>query len=332
MISKLLKSNRAIALVFIILFALGLWFLSILHPIGMGLHSDNFSMPFARWINRILITNSRISVVVSFALVLTQSLLLVQFNKQFIVITQRTYLPAFFYILLTGAFVPLQRANPVVFGLFFIYLSVFLIFSTYRKEFALNKLYMAAFFIGIASLFWAQFAIFFILLIISLIVLRPFVGREWTVCLLGFLTPFLFTFVYYFVFRDNKELLALNTIVQEAFKFIKVLHPIHYAYYIFYGLVLLIIGAASVSALNHFQKKKIMIRKFFTFSWWIFFIYLLAFLLIKNIGYEIVFILSIPISFLLSDYFYAVRKERILSIMIYLLLISAVYIQIIAHF
>lgn len=332
MISKLLKSNHPIVFIFILILSIGLWLLSFINPIGMNIYSDYNAMPLALWLNKTLPVNTNLSAVIAFIILFLQALLLIQFNKRFIVIKQRTYLPAFLYIFISSAFIPLQRLNPVVFGMFFIYWAVYYIFSIYRKDFALNKLYIAAFFIGIATLFWVHFALFFILLIISLVILRPFVGREWMVSILGFLTPLFFTFVYYYVFRDEVDVLNLLWSAKNSFQLVKDFHQIHNAYYIFFFLIFLLIIAASFSILNNFQKKKIMVRKFFTLCWWIFFVYFLAYFVIKNIGYEVLFVISIPISFLLSDYFYAVRREKILSLIIYLLIISAAYIQIIAHF
>jgi len=332
MFSKLLKSNQPLVLVLVIFTGFGLWFASFLHPIGMQIPSDFGNMPLYGFIDHRIPTTSHISVIISFILVFVQALLLIQFNKKFIVINHRTYLPAFFYVLITSSFVPLQRVNPVIFGLFFIYFAINYIFSVYRNDFALNKLYVAGFSIAIASLFWAPYAIFFMIFIISLIILRPFVGREWLVSILGFISPFFFVFMYYFIFGVNGELNHIYLNFLQSFKGFKEFGQIHHSYYIFYGLLALIVVVASISAVSNFQNKKIRIRKFFTLNWWIFFVYLTSFVFFRNIGYEVIFILAMPISFLLADYFYLVRNQRVLNIFVFLLFASSIYIQIIAHY
>lgn len=256
---------------------------------------------------------------------------MVQFNKKFIIINHRTYLPAFLYVLLASSFVPLQRLNPVIFGTLFIFISIYYFFDIYRMDFALEKLFAAGFFIAIASLFWAPFAVFIFILPISLIILRPFIWREWLVGILGFLTPVIFVFVYFFVFlgKDKFDTLLFSTM--ENFRVIKVFHQINIAYYVFYGLIAILVIAASLSLLGKYQNKKIRIRKFFKINWWIFFISALLFIFLKNVGYEIIFILSIPISFLLSDFFYTIKKSIFLDVVLVILIVSVIYIQIIAH-
>jgi len=211
-------------------------------------------------------------------------------------------------------------------------MSVFFILGVYRNDFALDKLYLAGFFISIASLFWAPFAVFFLILVISLIILRPFVGREWVVSILGFLTPYFFVYVYYFVFKSGEKLDMLIANVSDSFKLIKQINQIHFAYYIFYGLIIILIAIASISIIRNFQKKKIRIRKFYTLNWWVFILSILLFVFFENVGYEIIFIIGMPISFLITDYFYAVKRNRYLNSILLILFISITYIQIIAHY
>ena len=332
MLSNIIKSNQPIVLILIVLTGFLMWFNSFLNPIGMNIPSDTFNMPLYEILTIFLSKNALLSIIITFAFILLQALLLVQFNKKFIIINYRTYLPAFLYILIASSFVPLQRLNPVVFGMLFIYIAVYYIFGTYRVDFALEKLFTAGFFIAIASLFWAPFAVFFLLLLISLVILKPFIGREWMVGVLGFLTPLLFTFVYYFVFLGEEQLNALLLSIIENFRLIKVFNQIHFAYYIFYGFLATLIMFASGSIIRNYQKKKIRIRKFFEINWWLFFIGTVLFIFFRNVGYEVIFILSMPVSFLLTDYFYTIKRSMYLDSILFILIASIVYIQIIAHY
>ena len=217
-------------------------------------------------------------------------------------------------------------------GCIFIFLAIDFIFSTYRTDYALNKLYLAGFFISIASLFWAPFAIFILLIWISLIIVRPFIGREWIVGILGFLTPYLFVFVYFFVFKEQSSLIEIYNRFLINFEFIDYYKIIHQSYYIFYSLLLLIIILASYTIIIDYQKKKIKTRKYFEINLWLFVISMSLFLIFKNIKYEIFYLLGIPLSYLLTDYFYIVKREWYLNTILLLIIGSLVYIQIIAHF
>jgi Family of unknown function (DUF6427) len=331
MISSILKSNRPGVIVIIVLSGILIWGLSIINTNTVGISGDILSMPLYSFFENIIPVNSLASILVGFAFVLFQAFLLIQFNKKYILINHRTYLPAFFYILISGSFIPLQGFNPVIIGTIFLYLALNYIFSIYREEYALNKLYLAGFFISIASLFWIPFAVFFLIIWISLSVLRPFIGREWIVSLLGFLTPYLLVFVFYFVVYDLSEITLLLGNIKEGFLFVKEFHSIHLAYYLFYGFLGFIIINASYVLIMDFQMKKIRTRKYFVINLWVFVICLLLFFFFKNVSFEILYLISIPLSFLLTNYFYTVKRTWYLNSIIIILIGLIVYIQITAH-
>jgi hypothetical protein len=331
MFSNILKSNQPFVIILIILIGSGMWIYSFIDPIGISIPVDNMNMPFYNFIAGFLEYNSFMAILITFLLVLLQAFLLVQFNKRYILINYRTYLPAFFYIIIASSFIQLHRLNPVIIGTLFIFTAINFIYSTYRTEYALNKLYLAGFSIALASLFWGPFAIFIIIIWISLSILRPFIGREWIVGLFGFLTPYLFVFVYFFVFMDESEFLRLIEYFTSNFELFKPIYSLHYSYYIFYGFLSLLIVVASYTVLSNYQKKKIKTRKYFEINWWFFVISIGLLVLLRNVTYEIIYLISIPISFLLSDYFYYTKRNIYLNGILIVLLGSLIYIQIIAH-
>ena len=331
MLVNTLKSNQPFVIIIISLAGLALWLFSFIDPVLIEIPSDQIYYPFYNTISELFSYNSFYSILISFLLVLLQAFLLIQFNKKYILIPHRTYLPAFFYLILSSSILQLHRLNPVIIGTIFIFISLSYLFSTYRADYALNKVYLAGFFVSIASLFWAPFAVFFILIWISLLILRPFIGREWTVGLLGFLTPYLFVFVYYYVFASQQQLeMVVNEFV-KSFYILTGAAALHFSYYIFYGLLLLVILSASYVILFNYQKKKIKNRKYFEINWWFFVISLMLFFLFEHVSYEIIYLISIPISFLLTDYYYSTRKSWYLNSILLLFYASLVYIQITAH-
>ncbi|MDA3952962.1 MAG: DUF6427 family protein [Bacteroidales bacterium] len=331
MLSKILKSNQPFVIILILLLGMGFWVPSFIDPLGIAIPTDSINMPFYEFIEGYIQHNSFLGILATFLLVLLQAFLLVQFNKKHIIINYRTYLPAFFYIVIASSFIQLHRLNPAIIGTLFIFAAINFIFSTYRSDYSLNKLYLAGFFVAIASLFWAPLAIFILIIWISLSILRTFIGREWIVGILGFLTPYFFVFVYFFVFLKEEELSRLTDYFISNFEFIKPLYALHHSYYIFYGFLTLLVIVSSYAIVTNYQKKKIKSRKYFEINFWFFLISLGLFLVLRNVTYEIIYIISIPISFLLSDYFYYFKKNLYLSSILLILLASLFYIQIIAH-
>ncbi|MFC2152417.1 DUF6427 family protein [Bacteroidota bacterium] len=331
MFANILKSNQPFVIVLIVLSGISLWIFSFMEPVAIIIPSDSIRMPFYEVVVNNLKYNSVYSLLITFFLVLIQAFLLIQFNKKHILINYRTYLPAFFYIIITSSFVHLHRLNPTIIGTIFIFIAVNFLYNTYRSDYTLNKIYLAGFFISLASFFWAPLASFIIVLYISLLILRPFIGREWIVGMLGFLTPVLFVFVYYFVFLEETKLTNLLSNLAANFELVKTFHSLHYSYYIFFGFLLVIIMLASYTLARNYQKKKIKTRKYFEINWWIFSIGLGLFLVFKNASYDIIYLISIPISFLFADYFHTIRKSWYLNGILIIVIGLLVYIQIIAH-
>ncbi|MCG8411436.1 MAG: DUF6427 family protein [Bacteroidales bacterium] len=333
MFLRMIKSNQPIVLFLIILLAISLWGLSFLNPIAMSIPYDKVDIPINSIISRLAPINSGLSVGLGFSFTMLIAFLLIQFNKHFIVINHRTYLPAFFYILLVSAFVPLQRFNSVLLGMLFMYSAVSQIYGMYRNDtpVVLSKIYLAGFFITLASFCWVPFIVYFLLVPISLVVLRPFVGREWLAGLLGGLTPLLFIWTYYYVFNYDQLIDILSNVLTSLEVTIS-FNKLHFVYYLFYGFVFLIMVIASFVEISNYQTKKIRIRKFFAINWWVFFIGSLLFIFFKNVKYEIIYVLAMPLAFLLSDYFYMIRKPKLLNIILFKLLVLVIFIQIIAHY
>lgn len=329
---NVLRSNQPFVIIFIFLSAIGLWIFNFIDPVVGQFAFDKNQTLFYNIISQYFIYNSFGSVLITFILIIVQGFLLVQFNQKYILINYRTYLPAFFYIIIASSFVQMQRINPVVFGTFFIFIATNFIYDIYRRDYALNRLYMAGFFVSLASLFWAPFAGFFLVIWIALTILRPFIGREWIVSLFGFLTPFLFIFIYYYVFANMDQFYIFIDNYLHYFKPSRIFNPIHYAYYLFYALLFLIVSFASMTVIANYQKKKIKTRKYFEINWWLFFIGIILFVFFENVGYEILYFISIPLSFLITEYFYENKVNWYLNLLLLFILVSLVHIQIIAHY
>lgn len=70
--------------------------------------------------------------------------------------------------------------------------------GTYRRDTAFGQVFDAGSLIGIATLFYLPSILIFPVIWVALVVLRPFIWREWMISLLGLLVPLLFASVYYF--------------------------------------------------------------------------------------------------------------------------------------
>jgi len=330
MLATTLKSNHSIVIILILFFGTALWGFTLLEPVPISLQVVN-EMPFYSLVFKLFSTNKYLCIIFPFVLAITQGFLLVGFNKKFILINNRTFLPAFFYIIISGSMILVQHLSPALIGGFFLFFAIDFIFRTYRLEYASNEIYLSGFFIALAGLVWIPFLYFLVLLFISLIILRTFNIREWIVALLGFLTPLFFLFVFYFVFMpEQNNSLLLNFVFAELTQVEKFVQP-DYPYYIFLSFLLILIIISSIKLIGNYQSKKIKTRKYFEINWWYFLIGVLVFSVFKRGSIEIIYIVSIPVSFLFTEYFYSVRNKTFLNIILFCIYFCSIYIQIKAH-
>ena len=325
-----IKSNQPIVLFYIFLLSLLVWGHNLFIPEEFPASLQDNSLSLFQPLFKSLQQHVFVNVLLGLVLILAMGFILIGMNKKFILINERTYLPAFLFVLLSGSYILNQGIHPVLPASLLLTLALERIFAIYRKDYNLNRLFFAGVYLGLAAMFYIPFVFYFLLIWISLSILRPFVGREWFVPLLGFIAPLWFYFVYVFVFTEQLD--EYISIIQNAFRFHFYIPETNYHYFGFYAFVLFLILMASLSIVRRFQMKKIRIRKYFEINWWLFVIGMVLFFLMKSTGYVMIIPISIPIAYLLTEYFYSIRKRWLGNVILFLLLGGLVYIQIVEFY
>jgi hypothetical protein len=101
------------------------------------------------------------------------AILLVNFNTTDFFIGERTFLPAFIYVILTGLFTRLHYMNPVLPASLFLLLAIIRINSSYREEGVAYSFFDAGIFTGLGSLIYGNLVWFLVLIFIGVIIFRP---------------------------------------------------------------------------------------------------------------------------------------------------------------
>jgi hypothetical protein len=154
-------------------------------------------------INDLLLTiPSGLLAVLTIILICLEALYLNAVVNRHGVLYKNTNLPAVMYILL-------MSFNRDVIGFHIIHLvnlgTIFLLdklFSLFKNESSTSTIFDCGLLVALLSMFYVPAAGLLIFLLIALIVMRPFIAREWLVAVVGFLVPYLFLAVYYF-FTDK---------------------------------------------------------------------------------------------------------------------------------
>ena len=86
------------------------------------------------------------------------------------------------------------------------------------------------------------------------------------------------------------------------------------------GFILLLILAASLRMLQINQGLKIYIRKFFRLSFWAFAFTLVVYFLLYRRSFEFVYLLAVPVSYILTHYLFNMRSRLAGEIIVGILL------------
>ena len=307
MFLKLCKSGQPAILFFIPVLAVLIWLKYLILPQPVSIAFEPNPMPLYRWTSSLLQNQIVLSKIVSLVLVIFIALWLSRMNKKFILLEKRSYLPAIIYLLIASSYLPLQQLNPAVFASVFLVFSIELMLDSYKKEGLALQFFQAAFFISMGSLFYARAAFLMFVVWAGLWMFRTFQWREWVFAILGFLTPVIFLFAWYYLsgqdLAENWEKIRFNFVYDRESGYLNLY------YLLFYGYLLLVVILASRKMISTYQIFKIYKRKFFRLNFWIFAFILAAFLVIYSSAIEMIYFLAIPVSYALSYYFFNMRSK-----------------------
>jgi len=307
MFLKLCKSGQPAVLLFIPVLTILIWLKYLILPQPVSIAFEPYPMPLYHLISSLLENQIFLRKIVTLVLLIFIALWLSMMNTKFILMEKRSYLPAIIYLLIASSYLPLQQLNPAVFASVFLVFSIEIILDSYKKEGLALEFFQAAFFISIGTLFYARAAFLMFVVWVGLSLLRTFQWREWTFTILGFFTPYVFLFAWYYLsgqdMAENWEKIRYNFVHDRASGYLNLY------YLLFYGYLLLVVVLASRKMIGTYQILKIYIRKFFRLNFWIFAFILAAFLVIYSRAIEMIYFLAVPVSYVLSYYFFNIRSK-----------------------
>lgn len=323
MFLKFFKSSQPVIIFVIPILAILLWLPNFLEPDKFVLQEE-LTMPFSQWLTEFLRNNVIVYHILAVIFNTTNAFLINRINNQHILISDRTYLPAFIYLFLS-AFIVHSPYNLYLFISIFILLIVInRVFYVSTDKNLLNVFFESGFLIGIGALFIFNFWVFTFMVFISIMYLRPFYWREYVMVIIGFLTPFFFAVVYYFLIGN---LGAVHHFFEKNFvvlpKFALTLKGV-----IFYSVIAFIFLTSVISLNMHLIKKKIITRKYYKIFLWLTLLPLVAFFILPNITRDLFIFSSVPLAFIFANFYVSIKNRWIQEFMfiIFLLGIVALYV------
>jgi hypothetical protein len=326
MLLRIFKGTGFSVIFFLIITLAALWAGAFLHPQAAGLPIfETRPMPLYGLLKS-LVGNSQLSgILVTFPIVCLMLFLLVNFNTTQFFINERTFLPALFYILFTSIFPVYQVLNPVLPASLFFMIALRRIIDSYRIPGTAYNFFDAGILIGIGTLFYADLLWFGLLVIAGILLFRTISLSEIILSLLGLVTPMILAIGLYYVlgrdiwlFLDDIYDNLLGKVTGLPFSRLTVI------LLIYTGLVLVVSTGFLVMRMS---SKKIKSRKTFSLLLWAILIALAIFIFVPSVSIEIIWIASIPASYLAAHYFVFERKRIFAEITFSLLVVLVFLVQ-----
>jgi hypothetical protein len=241
-------------------------------------------------------------------------------SNKYEILYKPSHLPALLFIVCKCWYPGFLCLHPVVFVNCIMLLVLELLFSVYKSESGLSTIFIAGFLIAVASLFYVPAAVFFLLLWVCLILLRPLGWRDWIISILGFVTPFYFISIYYF--WQNNLLVFWTSLLHFTDEHMHLIFVYNNRYYFSLAVLAFLMLVSILKLQGNFFKNFIRTRRYQQA--------LGAFLLLAGasvfMGTSISIyhfsMLSIPLSIVLGYFFLATKKAFWVEL-VFLLLVSA---------
>lgn len=251
--------------------------------------------------------------------------LVFKINVQYSFIKVRTVLPSVLFIIISSGLHELHSMHPVYPAALFLILTIDRIFNSYEKEVIHSNAFDAGILLAIGSLFYFNLVFFFPFLWIGFIILKPKVNwREYILSTLGFVFPWLAAMAYY---GATGQVEQFTTIVKANLSLHGSLLKGNLAVQIYLGFLALIILLSSVSLLSQYDFKKISARKYFKAFFWVFLIACVLMVANPAVSQDIIILLAIPVSYLISNYLIYMKRPVWGEIILYILLAGVIYLQ-----
>jgi hypothetical protein len=321
MILRTLKSNRSINLLIFPVIGILFWLKSLLFPFSYQFFPGENGNVLFEPLSRLVANSDFLQVLSSLFFVLLLAFVIQIINDRFSFIRIRTKLPATLFIIIVSGFTQLHTMHPVYPAALFLLFAIYSLFSTFEKTKPYSNIFNAGFLIGVGTLFYFNLIILFPVFFIGIIILRRERNwREFMILLIGFFVPFIFAFSYTVFTEQTLEMLKTfeENIVTPVNHF-RTNIPLH----VLLTFLVLLTVTGSIKILQQYDSKKVSTRKYFTIFSFLFLFSMLSFVFIPVTSQEMLVIVSIPVTYLISNLF-VFMKSRFWSEFLFLMLLGFV--------
>lgn len=310
-----LKSNIQISITILLLLCFGAW--------GGTFSFTNISTEQINYKEHILYSlffGSGFSFIVNQIITLIVILLGALFTNFLVIeqeITSKTnYLPAFFYILFSFSATTKSVVEPILVANLFVIPALYFLINSYRKDYALMDVFKSGIFMGLASFFCIHYISAFPLMFIALFILRPFNWREWSVMLIGLVTP-LYIYVSICYLTTSDAFVVFEMIKEATSSLQKLIISEYYLTFILMSTLTFVFGLFHYFSKGFGGKVKTKKTKY-VLLWMLVFCLLMVFF--EQVSDMILLPCIIPLSVFIGDYLSEIKQLKIANTILVLFL------------
>ncbi len=291
---SLFRTNQLVANALLIFYILLLRFSSFvvpyeLHPGQAGLLGENLL--------NIVPPEGTLSAILSVILIFLQALLINVISARYRIARSVSLFPGVFYVLLCSCFPDFLYLSPVLVANTFIILALYELLGTYKRYYSNGRIFSAGLWIGVATLFYFSSIVFFGAVFIGFFILRAFKFKEQIGLLLGFISPFWITGIYYFTNNALPDFWARSF---GNIGFLDVSFSNDWENYVQLGLFAILILVAIFNYRTYTYKVSIQAQKFIDVFFWVLAFSLGTLLIQDNLQPDHLILLAVPLSFLIG--------------------------------
>lgn len=307
MLLKLFKGNQPALIIIIPLFTGLLWIKTFIDPSDIKLNFDLNEMPLWHFINAHTANLIIIRKIIALILLIANSLWLSRISTKFILVQTRTYLPVLFFGFICSGMVFLQDLNPALFAVMCFIPAIEKMFGSYKEEELSYKYFEAALLISVGSMFYSRAALLMFILWTTLAILRTPNWREWTTSVIGFILPYIFLTLILYLMNINIGEYFYN--IASNFRISREVNYFNLFSIINYSFLLFLIAISSFQMIRIYQGLKIYARMYYRIFFWMFILTLIFGIAFYNQSAELLYFLAIPVSYILTFYFYSLKLD-----------------------
>lgn len=326
MLLRALKSNPTYHFLLIPFIAAALWAKSFLTPVQFPFYQGENSMILYKPVSYLLGQNPLTSNIVALLFTILLAFLIYKITVQYSFIRVRTVLPSILFVLITSGLDDLHAMHPVYPAALFLILTIDRIFNSYEKDVIHSNAFESGIFLAIGSLFYLNLVFLFPFLWVGFIILKQKVNwREFVLTTMGFIFPWLIALAYYGATGKTDEMtVTLKANLGSHTSLLLQNLPVQ----IYTGYLVLITLLASFFMLSQYDGKKISSRKYFKAFFWVFLITCITGVANPGVSQEIIVLVAIPLTYLISNYLIYMKRQIWGEIFLYILVAGIIALQV----